>query len=299
MAEVQTNLRQAIARIIAEGIVSEKNLEVKTEDNKTKITGSLTVKTSDVNFVKYNVNINEKTNAGNDNKAYAGMLTVMNEYKSIAEVGEAEADRVRVTGDLNIYHSVQSNSDIVTYRSNFFNRLQANDELNPRAEFDVEVFISSIVPEMDTNGDETGRIVVNGWVPTYNGIEPVKLFADAEVGAAIEATFEPGQTVRFSGEVINNRITVVKEIPVVIGKPRQEVKTTFKNELLITGASAAYEEDDEDPAKQPYAMDAVKLAIQVRNEKIEADKAKAQSGNNRANNNSRPSGAAHGRTLGF
>ena len=37
-------------------------------------------------------------NAGTDNKTYAGIQTVMNEYKSIAEVGEDEATRVKVSG---------------------------------------------------------------------------------------------------------------------------------------------------------------------------------------------------------
>ena len=59
-----TNLRQATAKVNVEGILSEKVLEVKTEDGVTKITGHLTIKTSDVNFVKFNVNVNEKTKEG-------------------------------------------------------------------------------------------------------------------------------------------------------------------------------------------------------------------------------------------
>ena len=50
---METNLRQANAKVFIEGLVSEKDLAVKTEDGKTKIVGSLTVKTSDVNFELY------------------------------------------------------------------------------------------------------------------------------------------------------------------------------------------------------------------------------------------------------
>lgn len=292
---METNLRQANAKVFIEGLVSEKDLAVKTEDGKTKIAGSLTIKTSDVNFIKFNINANEKTNAGTDNKCYAGLLTVMNEYKTIAEVGEAEADKVKVSGDLNLYTSTQSGANIVGFKSNFFNRVKPNEEFEQRAEFSVEVFISSIIPEVDKEGDETGRILVKGWVPTYNGIEPITLYAADDVASAVESMFEPGQTVEFSGDIINNRIETVKEIPMAIGKPKKKVKVDFKNELLITGASTAYEEG-ETPEK-PYEADVIKAAIQERTNRLEEAKAKAQG--EQKTSNSRPSGAAKGRTLGF
>lgn len=292
---METNLRQSNAKVFIEGLVSEKDLAVKTEDGKTKITGSLTVKTSDVNFVKFNINVNEKTNAGADNKCYAGLLTVMNEYKTIADVGEAEADKVKVNGDLNLYTSVQSGANIVGFKSNFFNRVKSNEDFEQKAEFSVEVFISSIIPETNTDGEETGRILVKGWVPTYNGIEPITLVAADDIGSAVESTFEPGQTVEFMGDIVNNRIETVTEIPMAIGKPKTKTKVEYKNELLITGASTAYEEG-ETPEK-PYDANVIRAAIQERTNKLEEAKAKAQSGQKSAN--AKPSGLSKGRTLGF
>ena len=293
---METNLRQSNAKVFIEGLVSEKDLTVKTEDGKTKISGSLTVKTSDVNFVKFNINANEKTNAGTDNKCYAGLVTVMNDYKTIAEVGETEADKVRVSGDLNLYTSAQSGANIVGFKSNFFNRVKANEEFEQKAEFSVETFISSIIPEVNTDGDETGRILVKGWVPTYNGIEPITLVAEDDIASAVESTFEPGQTVEFMGDIVNNRIETVTEIPMAIGKPKKKVKVDYKNELVITGASTPYEEG-ETPEK-PYEADVNKAAFQERSNKLEEAKAKPQSGQKTATN-ARPSGAAKGRTLGF
>lgn len=294
---METNLRQANAKVYVEGVVSEKKLEVKTEEGKTKITGSLTVKTSDVNFVKFNINANEKTKTGADNKCYAGLVTVMNDYKTIAEVGEAEADQVKVSGDLNLYTSAQSGANIVSFKSNFFNRVKPSDEYEPKAEFSVETFISSIVPEMNTEGEETGRILVKGWVPTYDsGIEPITLVAADDIATSVESMFEPGQTVEFMGDIINNRIETVTEIPVAIGKPKRTTKTTFKNELLITGATTAYEEGI--TPEKPYDATVIKAAIQERTNKLEEAKAKAQSGQ-KSNPAARPSGASKGRTLGF
>jgi hypothetical protein len=156
-----------------------------------------------------------------------------------------------------------------------------------KAEFEVEVYIASITSEM--NGEEeTGRIVVTGWVPTYNGIEQIKLVATDDVADAVESMFTPRQTVRFFGDIINNRIEKVIEIPVAIGKPRKKITTTYKNDLVITGASAPYEEDD---AIKPYVSDVINAAIQERKNRIEEKR------NN--STTTKPSGAAHGRTLGF
>lgn len=296
MAEVKTNLRQANTKAYVVGILSEKALEVKTEEGKTKVTGHLTIKTSDVNFIKFTVNVNEKTNAGADNKCYSGILTVMEEYKSIAEAGEEEATRVKVSGDVNVF-TTRDGKPGVSYKSNFFNRLKADEEFEPKAEFSVETYITNISPELNTDGEETGRIVVSGWCPTYNGIEPVELVAEGETGKAVENTFKDGQTVEFYGEIINNRIETITEIPVAIGKPRKKVEVSYKNDLLITGASEAYEENV--TPEIPYEDGVIEAALQERKNKLEEAKAKAQSGNKAPAAATKPSGAAHGRSLGF
>lgn len=294
---METNLRQADAKVNVEGIVSEISLneEFNTTLGCNTISGFLTIKTADTNFVRFNVRMNEKTKLGKDNQAYAGIKTVMNEYRSIPMVGEADADRVRVTGDLNLYHSDQTNQDVVGYKSNFFNRVTG--DYNPHAEFDIEMFISGMTPEVDKDGEETGRILVKGWVPQYeNGIEPLTIIAPEDVASAVEDTYEPGQTVRFFGDVVNDRVVITREIPVAIGKPKVETHTISKNELVITGASEAYEEGI--TAEKPYDADTIKLAIQARKDRIESRKAQnATKSANTGRNNARPSGASRGRTL--
>lgn len=291
----ETNLRQANAKVFVQGVVSEKDLKVVTEEGKTKVTGFITVKTSDVNFVKFNVNVNEKTASGAVNKTYAGIQTVMNEYKSIAEVGEENATKVKVTGDISPFTG-KNGEKIVSYKSNFFNRLKSDEELEAKSEFSIELFISGITPEITSEGEETGRTIVSGWMPTYNGIEPIDLVAEGEVAQAIDSGFDVGQTVEFYGDVVNNRIETITEIPVKIGKPRKKVSVEIKNDLIITGASEAYEKDI--TPELPYEADTIQAAIQERTNRLEEAKAKAQSGTKNTGN-AKPSGAAHGRTLGF
>ena len=303
MAETKTNLRQAKTKATAVGLLTDKKMEIKT-DPKTgekHIEGTVTVKTSDKNFITFTVYSKEKKNDKTDNKTYAGLITVMNEFQSVAEVGDGNADYIRVNGQLNPYRG-QNGNEIIGYRGSFFNRIRNIENLETDASFEVEMFIQSIVPEMGKDADgemsETGRLKITGWVPTYNGIEPVDLIVPEDLADACENTYEPGQTVEFYGEIINNSIEEIIEKPVAFGKPKKEVRRTYINELIVTGGSEPYDGDEEtDKDHVPYDRGAIEGAIAERNTAIEEAKNKAKSGSSGAGRGATPSGRAHGRTL--
>lgn len=296
---MDTNLRQSELHVSVEGVVSEVTLErgkAKNNPNVDNISGNITIKTDDTNFIRFMVNVNAKTKDGADNKTYAGIETVMSEYQSIAKVGEEQADKVRVSkGDLNLFTG-KDGREQVGYKANFFNRVTGT--YTPHAEFDAEMFISSMTPEMDRDGDETGRLIVKGWTVTFSGVEPLTLVAPKEIANAVESTFEIGQTAEFFGDIINSRIEKITEIPVAIGKPKQKVETSYKNELIITGASEPYEEGVSENA--PYNAESIKLGIQERENRLEEARNKALEGNNPFNGGSSvPSGASRGRAINW
>lgn len=295
---METNLRQAKTKATAVGLLTDKKLEIKT-DPKTgekHIEGSVTVKTSDKNFVTFNVYSKEKKTDKTENKTYAGLVTVMNEFQSVADVGDDAADVIRANGQLNPYRG-QNGNEIVGYRGSFFNRIRNKADVEPDATFEVEMFIQSITPEMgkDTDGEmsETGRLKISGWMPTYNGIEPIDLIVPEDLADACENTYEPGQTVEFYGDIINNSIEETIEKPVAFGKPKKEVRRTYVNELIVTGGSEPYEDEEGDHV--PYNMATIQAAIKEREREIEEAKNKPKSGAGAGN--ARPSGARHGRTL--
>lgn len=302
MAETKTNLRQANTKATAVGLLTDKKLEIKT-DPKTgekHIEGTVTVKTSDKNFVTFTVYSKEKKNDKTDNKTYAGLVTVMNEFQSVVDAGD-NADYIRVNGQLNPYRG-QNGNEIIGYRGSFFNRIRNVENIEPEATFEVEMFIQSIVPEMGKDADgemgETGRLKITGWVPTYNGIEPVDLIVPEDLASACEDTYEPGQTVEFYGDIINNSVEETIEKPVAFGKPKKEVRRTYINELIVTGGSEPYDGDEEtDKDHVPYDRGAIEGAIAERNTQIEEIKNKAKNGSSGAGRGATPSGKAHGRTL--
>lgn len=274
----QTNLKEALNELTVEGVLHEKNLEIKTEDGKNMISGTISIKTSETNIVTLRVSQNEYTKAGKPNSVYAGLVTVKDEYKSVAEVGNELADKVRVTkGQINPYHNKNTNADTVGFKTNFINRVKDESTFDPKAELDVELYISSITGETskeeETRGEETGRAIIRGWMPTYNGIEPLTFVVPEEYADDIREEYKSGDTVLISADVINSKVEKKQTIPVKIGKPKVKKITSYKNELLLTGISESYEERKENgEAVEPYNRDAIQKAIAEREIKIEEAK---------------------------
>ena len=296
----QTNLRQADAKVTVVGIVSDKKLEMKTENGVRTIEGTITIKTSDTNFVQMRVRCADKKKDGTENKAFAGVMTVMNEYKSIADDGADEADRVRTSGQINLFRSNNNGNEIVSYTSNFFNRIKSNQTYEPKAEFEVEMYIKTLVPEMNKDGEETGRYKIVGWIPTFNGIEPLELFVPEELADVVSNTYEPKQTARFYGEIVQNVTYETIERPMAFGV-KKETKANFINELVVTGGSPAYNAETEEEVVKggnqiPYNPDTIQAAIEERDRRIKEEQNKPKT-NTTANN--KPSGASRGRQLGW
>ena len=297
---METNLRQADAKVSVCGIVSDKKLEMKTENGVRTIEGTITIKTSDTNFVQMRVRCADKKRDGSENKTFAGVMTVMNEYKSIADNGADEADRVRTSGQINLFRSNNNGNEIVSYTSNFFNRIKPNQDYEPKAEFEIEMYIKTLVPEMNKDGEETGRYKIVGWIPTYNGIEPLDLIVPEELADIVSNTYEPKQTARFYGEIVQNVTYETIERPMAFGV-KKETKANFINELVVTGGSPAYDATDKDEVVEggnqiPYNPDTIQAAIEERDRRIKEEQNKPKT--NTANN-TKPSGASRGRTLGW
>lgn len=274
----ETNLKEALRDTYTAGLLAEKKLEIQKDDkgNDKAISGTITIQTSDVNFTTYRVYTNKYKKDGNENKAYKGLVTIMNEYKSVAEVGKEEADWITTKGKVqpNSYKGEQGIVELMQFSSSFFSRVTKEKiEDNIASNFSVEVYIKAIRSEVVTSGEDagepTGRAIIDGYLALYGGgIEPIQLIAPEEDGIAeaVMDTFNPGETVMFDGEIQNTRVETVKEIPMAIGKPKIERKVDFKNELIITGASEAYEEE------RAYSAEVIQAALAVREEKLNEKK---------------------------
>lgn len=275
-----TNLRQAETKITVAGVLASKNLEKTTgNDGSTVISGDLIIKVDDINSIRFKVYCGEKKKDGTKNKAFDGLVTVMNEYKSIADVGEENADYVYVgSGQFNTYRNPNNGQDVTSYQSNFFSRAKARE---PKREWKAEMYILRKTPEVDKEGEETGRLKIRGIAPNYNGIDIIDFIVPSDLADQVDGLLEVKTTFVIYGDIVNSRVE--KKVEMLIGKPRTEYE--YKNELILTGIERQVEEPN------AYDPDAIQLAIQEYENKANAPKAEAPA--------KKPTAAGTGRTLGF
>ena len=295
-----TNLREAINKITVVGVLDEKNLK-KDSDPKNPgqmvISGNLVVRTGKDDTITLNcVPMRPFNKKGEENRVYAGLETVINEYKSSAEYGRDSADWVRIGGgNLNPYYSVRRDRPSLGYRMLSVNRVDKEEDREPKATFEVELYISSIIPE-NIRGEDTGRAIVRGWLPISAGenrisVEKVSLIAPEAIASAVMDAYKPGDTVRFYGDIINTRQEEKTQRAVKIGVAKEEVRVHFTNELRITGASEAYDVDDPNPDyNSPFPKEAIDLAVAERDRRIEEMK-KNNSNGNGSNYSQKPASA--------
>lgn len=285
MGETENTLRDAEALINVEGILAEKKLEkVKDTKGNDVIRGTLDIQVDDTHMIKLNVYASEKTKAGELSKAYPGVETVFEEYQSIAEVGQEAATKVRCRkGSLQPNTYVDKNTGMVRnsvrYSANFLTRVDESTRnvFEPKNEFEVEGFIRGIRPEVNKEGEETGRLIVSLLVPTSRMIEPLDLIAPEELADSINETFDINQTARFYGILENNVVPKEKVIKMAIGKDRVEKSYEYIDERIITGASTPYEDGME------YSIAAIQKAMADREMQIEQMKADAANAKKKVN----------------
>ena len=283
---MSTNLRQAETKIKVVGILADKNLEQITDKNgNAGVRGNISIKVDDLNTIRFKVYVGQKTSKGVENKAWAGIQTVLNEYKGISEVGIDNADKVVVSSGTFDTYKNQNGADITTYSSNYFSRVNGN--FVPERTFQTECFIKAKSWEVDSEGNETGRLKIKAIVPTFNGINILDLIAPKETDEnpnfanVADDLFEIGSTYKIDGSIVNSRVE--KTIKAALGTLKGE--TEYKNELIITGSSEAYNDE------KAYDAEAIKLAIQ----EYEDNQAKRQSSKEKVPFESKPSAEKMGR----
>lgn len=277
MSENQTTLREATNEATIEGILQELRLEVKKVNEKLAITGEIDIKTDENSVHTVNVFAYKLNKEGKESGIFKGLNTVKSEYKSIASYSEEEADKVSITAGKLGVNEYFAQEELKTYpqlSTNFINRLKPNDEYKPRAEFEVEVYIKSVKDEIK-NDEETGRVLVDTYVPVYGGkVIPFKFVVnDPHAAEYVKDNYELGTTATLYGDIVNQVHTKTKQVEVGFGKPQEKITRTSVREYVITGGSIPYEEDD----AKAYKKEVIKKAVTEREVYLEEKKNKKES----------------------
>ena len=289
-------LRKADNLVEAEGYLDSVKLEEKTipyKDKKTnedavieKVQGEIVVEVNDVTKIKFRVDVNRYKADGTQSKVYDKVMAIKNDYVSKAQSATLgkPADRVRVKGSFD--HRDHLNADkteLWSYGVYNFNFSERVDELKfkPHTRFEVEMYTEAIEEE---KRDEvpTGAVYVNGIVPLFNRVIPLRLrYATVEtadgnnidLGAYIKENFAVGKTFKAYGEIVGEVHTTTGK-QTIIGA--QQTFETISVKPVVTAISEQYLITD---VKQ-FDKESIKAAMNARQEMLDKIKEKMVGGDN-------------------
>lgn len=208
----------------------------------------------------------EFTNSGAVNPGWKSIQELKN-CKTAQSAGLADADTVRLTG--------------VTLKENAFVTRQgtlvdgwrvdasfaSTTNMMDAATFIMDIFIMDMQPELDRDGDPTGRLLIKGGVVQYGGKLDVITFIVEKPDHVdfIERNWNPNDTVTIKGRI---RVTSVEEkmsgADSSWGEDIPETTTRFVRELIIT-------KGDDEGKEEEFAYDPmeIKKGFNVRKANLE------------------------------
>lgn len=258
-------LRQSENKIELEGLLIEKDIhEGVTQKGSEYLSLKLTIETDkDSHHIVESFSTKTKAD-GSENGLYKGLRTVVDEYKSVNDVGREEADTVRVNnGELRVNDYVGGDGQLRSFpqfSAIFVNRVEDVSQSIPHAKFEVEVVVDKVLEEIKDD-EETGRVVLHGYVAMYGGKVAPFEFKVAKDGAGyVMDNYEKGDTVFVYGNIINQYEKIITKTESAFGEDKEDVKHFSTRELEITGGTEPYDEES------PKAYD-TSLIAQALNER--------------------------------
>lgn len=296
-------LKEGINKVTVVGTLVEKNFEDKSYTNSTtgetveKIVGNLSIRTGENEVHQIRLESNKLTKAGAENGLYKGYVTVRDQYVSVADVAEAAkngikivADEVSVNGELTTNEYYGQDGQLRQFqqiKGKFVNRLRETDDKTPRAQFEIDVFVNKVRPEMKGD-DETGRAILEGYVPTFNSIFPYKFTVIPEGSEFFLNDLQRNQTLKVYGNILNVKKETVKSVDSAFGAPIEEVSVSYVSESLINNAKVPYEED----SANAFDPEQIKERLTKREVYLEQQKSRQNSGGGQADNRANAFGGA-------
>lgn len=204
------------------------------------------------------------------NKPNPGYAQIENlaEMKTAQMVGIDNADTVRVSGaNLRENNFVSRNSGQLIHgwqiNTSFINSGATADV----ASFIIDIYIMDMKPEVDREGEETGKLIIKGAIVQYQGkLDVVEFIVEnPDTIDYIERNWNIDDTVEVRGRI---RVTAIEDKPKATesswGEDVPETTTRTVRQLVITKGS-------DEPYEEEFAYDKtdIKKAFNVRKAMIE------------------------------
>ena len=271
--ENNENLRQLQNSVEVVGKLKSKQLEVKTSKKGNEyMSGSLVV----TSVIGDKINEQQiKVFIMKTSKLFKGIETVMNEYKSVEEVGSELADRIRVTGELKLNEYYNSNGNFVQFneiKGVFFNRVE--EDVADKSIATIETVVEEFVDIVDNDGLPTGDKTVKGFTVGWGNdvVELRNTIVKSDLAEAMQNLYVPGSTGQLTFQ-LNNYVEVSepeeKEVDASHGfgsseKVESNVAKKYVNNIEVIGGGVPYFGTKE------YTETEIQQAKQVRELKLQS-----------------------------
>ena len=281
----------ALNEVAIEGILSEIKLQEGTDKSgNPAIYGEYKIRTINVlDGIEYNVEIpvrvyqSKITKNKKENPAYDAAQKIMKDYVSIAAGGVEKATAVRLPEKStslqeNFFMSKTTNQMVFSsgIRASFVNEINKAD-MKPSASFKTIIVIGELTDELNTDGEETGRLIIKGILPQWGGRVDVIDFivANRKIIDHVRNNWQKGDTVLIGGRI--NFTSVVESAAQsdnTFGEVMTSSSTKSIKEYIVTGCH----EEPLTVEEGAYAMEDIADALQERQKRIEEAKNKASEG---------------------
>lgn len=226
---------------------------------------------------------NKFTNAGNENPSYTNLKEIINSGKSIAAVGENEADCVRIGGGRIVmqeyYTPDQRLISFPSIQASFINKVKRSD-FKYRADADFQAIVGKIGMQTDNEGIETDTMQITAITVGYNeytDIIPV-ITNNEKYISAINNTFKVGDMVKIGVRLnFSSKVETYYE-EAEIGEPIERQRTINVSDLILKAITSSDIEE--------LSEDEINHLINNRTKRLEKAKSKAaEKGNTRSKAN--------------
>lgn len=210
------------------------------------------------NLIPVSMFSKRKKNDGTDNKVFDRIKNYGENFISAAAAEDiSQATRISVMGKTvnigeNAYVNKNTGKINSTFQisSNFLNLARESDK--EQAVFELSGVVLNFRPEVNSQEEETGRLIISFGIIGYGGrISVVNLYAEDNAKSHIESNWNKGDTVKVVGNIKMTQKVITWNEEIGFGKPIERKRVESRRELVVTGGSAcgldeglSYDADD-------------------------------------------------------
>ena len=174
-------MRVAVNKIAITGVIKEHKLKEQKGEKGKYINGSLVIKAGEFKEIEVKVFVDELTKEKKVKKTFSTLRDIIDKKLPTMVDDKENPTAISIYGNKDFVpklkeerYANQTKTDTITKLSCElgFGSIKVLDSITEedfKATFDIEMFVVAVEDELNKEEEETGRVKIKGYVPTYGG----------------------------------------------------------------------------------------------------------------------------------